>query len=1312
MEKKTIFKLAVAVVIAVLAIVFGSGLIGGKPLTYQMPAPYTAQSVNNFSTVDVTMTVQSGKITDCKIESSGDSDLLNDELRAQWADSIVANQTAENDVISGATLTYSAASVKEAANDIMVQAGLKEPEPEPTAEPEPQPEPAAEPEGQGAEGAGAYVDGEYTVQKTTDFSTIDVGITVENGAITGANVSSEGANDLLTDDHRNAWAAQIVEKQDVDAVSGVTISSNAVKEAVGELLAQAAGGEGGEGAKVAELEAALAEAEARATQAEAKVAELEAAAAKAQAQSAEPGPLTDGGYVVEKKTDFSTIWMFISVENGNISSAQIASIGDNDLLTDDTRNAWAAQILEKQDVDAVSGVTVSSNAVREGLAELLERAGASADAAASAEPAEPGPLTDGGYVVEKKTDFSTIWMFISVENGNISSAQIASIGDNDLLTDDTRNAWAAQILEKQDVDAVSGVTVSSNAVREGLAELLERAGGTAAAEPAADEKSADAAADEQARLKAVLPAIVTTMGANKDNSYVTDYLEQDPYLVNIYEGYGFAKDYGSARGHEYTLEDVAKTQRPHAKANCLTCKTPDMHKMIEEQGVAVYSMPFDEVMAQMTQNVGCYTCHGADNGNDGALVVTHQYVNEALGENASAINPATLSCGQCHIEYYFTPEDSEAMMPYHSVAEMTPEAILAYYDAMDFADWTQESTGTRMLKAQHPEMETVLQGKHAAFLSCADCHMPTETTADGVAYRSHFLASPLENEALLDSCAKCHGDTDMKAFVKDIQQKVTSRETEVGNKLSAMKDALAEAVAAGGKSEEELDAVRKLHREAQWFFDFCYVENSEGAHNSELAARCLDTADAKIDEAMALLGASIGEPAAAMNPDAQAPEEGVLTAQPAPLGADALRLMRPRPVTLADAPEAEEAEAGAPEAEPLSADALRLMRPRPGAASAAAPEAPAEQAEPADAAADEQARLKAVLPAIVTTMGANKDNSYVTDYLEQDPYLVNIYEGYGFAKDYGSARGHEYTLEDVAKTQRPHAKANCLTCKTPDMHKMIEEQGVAVYSMPFDEVMAQMTQNVGCYTCHGADNGNDGALVVTHQYVNEALGENASAINPATLSCGQCHIEYYFTPEDSEAMMPYHSVAEMTPEAILAYYDAMDFADWTQESTGTRMLKAQHPEMETVLQGKHAAFLSCADCHMPTETTADGVAYRSHFLASPLENEALLDSCAKCHGDTDMKAFVKDIQQKVTSRETEVGNKLSAMKDALAEAVAAGGKSEEELDAVRKLHREAQWFFDFCYVENSEGAHNSELAARCLDTADAKIDEAMALLGE
>ena len=389
-----------------------------------------------------------------------------------------------------------------------------------------------------------------------------------------------------------------------------------------------------------------------------------------------------------------------------------------------------------------------------------------------------------------------------------------------------------------------------------------------------DEKQEAQAGKEEpaAGSNDILSQIAVSMGNEKNNSYVTDYLEQDPYLVNIYEGYGFAKDYGSARGHSYTLEDVAKTKRPHAKANCLTCKTPDLHKMIAEQGVGVYSMPFDEAMAQMTQPISCYTCHGDDGGNNGQMVVTHQYVNEALGENAGAIKAASLSCGQCHIEYYFTPEDSKAVMPYHSVAEMTPEAILAYYDAMGFYDWEQPGTGTKMLKAQHPELETYLQGRHAAILSCADCHMPVKATESGAEYHDHHLVSPLNSETLLAKCAECHGSGEaITARVREIQAKVTGRETQVGNRLSALKDRITKAVEGGSLDEGKLEEVRKLHREAQWFFDYCYVENSEGAHNSTLAYHCLDTADARIDAANALLDAAGVPDSAAVPAEAAAP---------------------------------------------------------------------------------------------------------------------------------------------------------------------------------------------------------------------------------------------------------------------------------------------------------------------------------------------------------------------------------------------------------------------------------------------------------
>ena len=95
----------------------------------------------------------------------------------------------------------------------------------------------------------------------------------------------------------------------------------------------------------------------------------------------------------------------------------------------------------------------------------------------------------------------------------------------------------------------------------------------------------------------------------------------------------------------------------------------------------------------------------------------------------------------------------------------------------------------------------------------------------------------------------------MAEKVHAIQEEITAREKEVGSKLSDLKDSLAAKVADGSMTEEELDAIRSLYRDAQWFWDFCSVENAEGAHNSKLARECLDTSEGKINEAMGLLEA-------------------------------------------------------------------------------------------------------------------------------------------------------------------------------------------------------------------------------------------------------------------------------------------------------------------------------------------------------------------------------------------------------------------------------------------------------------------------
>ena len=59
--------------------------------------------------------------------------------------------------------------------------------------------------------------------------------------------------------------------------------------------------------------------------------------------------------------------------------------------------------------------------------------------------------------------------------------------------------------------------------------------------------------------------------------------------------------------------------------------------------------------------------------------------------------------------------------------------------------------------------------------------------------------------------------------------------------------------------------------------------------------------------------------------------------------------------------------------------------------------------------------------------------------------------------------------------------------------------------------------------------------------------------------------------------------------------------------------------------------------------------------------------------------------------------------------MASGEYTEEELNAIRALNRKGQWYWDFVFVENSEGAHNSKLDNDCLDKAEQLIEEALRL---
>jgi nitrite reductase (cytochrome c-552) len=348
------------------------------------------------------------------------------------------------------------------------------------------------------------------------------------------------------------------------------------------------------------------------------------------------------------------------------------------------------------------------------------------------------------------------------------------------------------------------------------------------------------------------PDIYDSFQMNSENTERVSYIEEDPFIVTLYDGTGFAKDYGSAIGHPYTLADVAATARPHKLANCLTCKSPELTALVNAEGDDIYATDFEEIYARLSEPISCYNCHENTNGE---LVVTAQFLTSAIGADAATIPLDDQVCGQCHNEYYFDPETKVTTLPYQNLATMNPEAILAYYNEIGFSDMTNSFSGAAMVKVQHPEFETVLgEGNKMMGMggfTCSSCHMSEATNAEGETYTSHTLVSPLQNQALLDSsCSTCH--TDLAAEVAAIQSEVTARETTIGLKLEDLTLRVGAALADGSKSEAEIAELQSILRTAQFYWDFCYVENAEGAHNSTLARWLLDTAEAEVDRGLAM----------------------------------------------------------------------------------------------------------------------------------------------------------------------------------------------------------------------------------------------------------------------------------------------------------------------------------------------------------------------------------------------------------------------------------------------------------------------------
>ncbi|MGF1727013.1 ammonia-forming nitrite reductase cytochrome c552 subunit [Photobacterium nomapromontoriensis] len=358
------------------------------------------------------------------------------------------------------------------------------------------------------------------------------------------------------------------------------------------------------------------------------------------------------------------------------------------------------------------------------------------------------------------------------------------------------------------------------------------------------------------------------------------------------------------------------------------------------------------------------------------------------------------------------------------------------------------------------------------------------------------------------------------------------------------------------------------------------------------------------------------------------------------------------------------------------------------------------------------------------TWEATQNSEKIEDALAEDPNMVILWAGYGFAKDYNKARGHFYAVTDVRETLRTGGPKDansgpmpmaCWSCKSPDVARVINERGEDGYfEGKWARLGSEINNPIGCADCHdtGSEDFKQGkpALTLSRPYVERAMEaidmkfEDQSRLDQQAQVCGQCHVEYYFTGPTKAVKFPWDKGT--TVDEMEVYYDDIGFKDWTHAVSKAPMLKAQHPGYETWRDGMHGKNnVTCIDCHMPKVQNEDGKVFTDHKVGNPFDR--FEDTCANCH--TQDKATLQGIVSTRKAQVTEM--KLRAEKQIVAahfeaKAAWAAGATDEEMKPILTDIRHAQWRWDYAIASHGVHMHAPEVALRVLGTSLDKATDA------
>lgn len=331
----------------------------------------------------------------------------------------------------------------------------------------------------------------------------------------------------------------------------------------------------------------------------------------------------------------------------------------------------------------------------------------------------------------------------------------------------------------------------------------------------------------------------TTFRSKHLGSQRRDLLQDNPDFVILFAGFAFSRDYNLSRGHTYSVQDVLESLRigsPMNKgdgvmpATCWTCKSPDVARLMEEHGVEeFYSMKLSDFGDEVVNPINCASCHDPDNMSLRITLPALAETFDRLGRNIDNVSHQemrSLTCAQCHVEYYFG-ENNYLIFPWDKGT--TAEAMAEYFDEIGFADWIHPLSRAPMIKAQHPDYEVFMQGIHyQRGVSCADCHMPYKSEG-GVKFTDHQIQSPLNN--ISAACQTCHRQSEAELIRNVYDRQDMVKEVRVRlEEILVETHLVAEFAWKQGATPEQMREALHLIRHAQWRWDYAAATHGGSFH--------------------------------------------------------------------------------------------------------------------------------------------------------------------------------------------------------------------------------------------------------------------------------------------------------------------------------------------------------------------------------------------------------------------------------------------------------------------------------------------------